>query len=73
MTDKAPHLLSIEQQFTIAAFNSQVDQMNEQQAKDMLKLVNQQLEVQKATYLELLRHQWGIGTAEDGIDKRPAT
>lgn len=56
--------LTIEQQFTIAAFNSQVDKMSLEQARDMLKLVNQQLEVQRATYCELLKHQWGIGSSE---------
>jgi hypothetical protein len=71
MSDKTPQLLTIEQQFTVAAFNSQVDRMSEQQAKDMLKLVNTQLEVQRATYNELLKHQWGL--AADESNQRPAT
>lgn len=70
MENSSPQIqLSLEQQFGIASFNSQVDQMNEQQAKDLLKLVNLQLEITKVTYLQLLAHNWGIG---DGTNKRPA-
>lgn len=52
--------LSIEQQFSIRAFEQQVSQMSEQQAKDFLIKLHEQMIVREATYQELLKHQWGM-------------
>lgn len=54
------HKLTMEQQFTIASFNSAVDKMNLEQAKEVLKLVNEAYVVQKSTYLELLKEAWKL-------------
>lgn len=52
--------LSVEQQFSIRAFEQQVSQMSEQQAKDFLIKLHEQMIVREATYKELLKHQWGM-------------
>lgn len=52
--------LSMEQQFSIRAFEQQVSQMSEQQAKDFLIKLYEQMTVREATYRELLKHQWGM-------------
>lgn len=52
--------LSIDQQFQIAAFEQQVKQMSREQAQEVLINLFKQYQAQKATYLDLLGHQWGI-------------
>lgn len=52
--------LTWEQAFEVRAFDTQVDKMSHEQAKEMLKLVNKAYVVQRATMLELLKHQWSI-------------
>jgi len=52
--------LSIDQQFQLAAFEVQVRQMSREQAQEFLINLFKQYQVQKATYIELLGHQWGI-------------
>lgn len=69
MENNTPLSLSLEQQFGIAAFNNQVDQMSGDQAKELLKMVNKQLEITKTTYNQLLAHSWGIG--DSGNNQRP--
>ena len=54
--------LSLEKQFKIKSFDEQVDLMSKLQAKEFLKKLHKQMVVQEATYQELLKHQWGIGT-----------
>jgi preprotein translocase subunit Sec63 len=57
--------LTTEQQFAIHSFAHQVKQMSEQQAKDFLVKLYEQMMVREATYKELLKHQWGIGSLEE--------
>lgn len=52
--------LSIDQQFQIVAFEQQVKQMTREQAQEVLINLFKEYQSQKATYLELLGHQWGI-------------
>ncbi|MBW4505481.1 MAG: NblA/ycf18 family protein [Scytonematopsis contorta HA4267-MV1] len=52
--------LSLEQQFSIRSFATQVDQMSQEQAKDFLIKLYEQMVVREATYKELLKHQWGL-------------
>lgn len=52
--------LTIEQKFALAAFNAQVDKMNHEQAKQMLKVVNEAYAVQKSAYLSLLKEAWKL-------------
>ena len=55
-----PIELSLEQQFSIRSFQTQVQQMSPEQAKDFLLKLYEQMVVREATYKELLKHQWGL-------------
>ncbi len=55
-----PVELTVEQQFEVARMNAMADQMTRLQAIQFLKLVHQQLVVQKALYTHLIKHRWGI-------------
>jgi hypothetical protein len=55
-----PIELSLEQQFNIHSFASQVQHMTHEQAKDFLVKLYEQMVVREATYKELLKHQWGL-------------
>jgi hypothetical protein len=52
--------LSIDQQFQLAAFEVQVRQMSREQAQEFLINLFKQYQTQRAAYIELLGHQWGI-------------
>ncbi|MBD2201715.1 NblA/ycf18 family protein [Calothrix sp. FACHB-1219] len=56
----APIELSLEQQFSIRSFATQVEGMSHEQAKDFLVDLYRQMIVREATYQELLKHQWGL-------------
>lgn len=55
-----PQQLTLEQQFAIARFNSVADKMSHEQAISFLKDLYLSYEVQRATYNELLKHEWGL-------------
>ncbi|MDB9540744.1 NblA/ycf18 family protein [Anabaenopsis sp. FSS-46] len=55
-----PIQLSLEQQFSIRSFATQVHNMSPDQAKDFLVKLYEQMMVREATYQELLKHQWGL-------------
>ena len=55
-----PIELSLEQQFNIRSFETQVQQMSQEQAQDFLVKLYRQMVMREATYKELLKHQWGI-------------
>ncbi|AFZ00015.1 NblA/ycf18 family protein [Calothrix sp. PCC 6303] len=55
-----PIQLTVEQQFSIHSFASQVKDMSHEQAKDFLVQLYEQMVVREATYKELLKHQWGL-------------
>lgn len=55
-----PIELSLEQQFSIRSFETQVQQMSHEQAQDFLVRLYQQMVMREATYKELLKHQWGL-------------
>ncbi len=52
--------LTLEQKFNLRWFQTQVDKMSPDQAKDFLVQLYEQTMVREATYKELLKHQWGI-------------
>ncbi|HEY9829678.1 NblA/ycf18 family protein [Planktothrix sp. FACHB-1355] len=56
----SPIELSLEQQFSIFSFKSQVEKMNLEQAQDFLVKLYEQMVVREATYQNLLKHQWGL-------------
>ena len=55
-----PIELSLEQQFNIRSFETQVEQMSHEQAQDFFFLLYRQMVMREATYKELLKHHWGI-------------
>lgn len=58
---------SLEQEFDVVAFNTQVDGMSEQQAKALLKIIYQQMKAKEKAYQQLLKHQWGLDKPFDDI------
>ncbi|MBR8835904.1 MAG: NblA/ycf18 family protein [Stigonema ocellatum SAG 48.90 = DSM 106950] len=55
-----PIELTLEQQFSIRSFATQVQHMSPEQAKEFLVNLYEQMVVREATYKELLKHQWGL-------------
>jgi predicted HD phosphohydrolase len=55
-----PMELSLEQQFSIRSFATQVEHMSHEQAQDFLVKLYEQMVVREATYQELLKQQWGL-------------
>lgn len=59
-----PIKLSLEQQFSIVTFETQVKDLTLDQAKEFLVQLYKQMVMREATYKELLKHQWGIESGE---------
>jgi predicted HD phosphohydrolase len=55
-----PIELSLEQQFSIRSFQTQVQQMSHEQAQDFLIKLYEQMMVRENIYKAFLKHQWGI-------------
>lgn len=55
-----PIELTLEQQFNIRSFETQVQHMSLDQAQEFLVQLYRQMVVKEATYQNLLKHQWGI-------------
>jgi site-specific recombinase XerD len=55
-----PIELTLEQQFTLASFETEVKKMSEQQAKDFLVKLHQQMVIREEYYKHFLRHSWGL-------------
>ena len=55
-----PVKLTIEQQFNIRSFQTQVQQMSREQAQEFLIKLYEQMVYREATYKHLLKHQWGL-------------
>ena len=55
-----PTELSLEQQFNIRSFETQVEHMSREQAQDFLVKLYSQMVMREATYKQLLKHHWGI-------------
>jgi predicted HD phosphohydrolase len=56
-----PTKLSLEQQFSIRSFQTQVEQMSREQAQDFLIKLYEQMIVRENMYKAFLKHQWGLG------------
>jgi hypothetical protein len=57
-----PIELSLEQQFSIRSFETQVDQMSQDQAKEFLVRLYEQMIVQETLYKQFIKSQWGLET-----------
>jgi hypothetical protein len=56
-----PIELSLEQQFSIRSFQTQVEKMSREQAQDFLIKLYEQMMMRENMYKEFLKHEWGIG------------
>ncbi len=57
-----PIELSLEQQFSIKSFESQVQKMSREQAQDFLIKLYEQMMMRETMYKEFLKHEWGLGS-----------
>ncbi len=55
-----PIELSMEKQFSIRSFQSQVERMNLEQAQDFLVELYEQMLMREVMYQEFVKHQWGL-------------
>lgn len=56
-----PVELTVEQQFNIRSFETQVHKMSREQAQEFLVKLYQQMIVRENMYKEFLKHEWGLG------------
>lgn len=56
-----PVKLSLEQQFSIRSFQSQVEKMSREQAQCFLVELYAEMIVRENMYKAFLKHQWGLG------------
>ena len=52
--------LTLEQQFCQRAFETQVERMSEEQAKEFLVKLHEQMLCREALHKQLLAHRWGF-------------
>jgi hypothetical protein len=55
-----PIELSLEKQFSIRSFQSQVERMNLEQAQGFLVELYEQMLMREVMYQEFVKHQWGL-------------
>ncbi|NJK51450.1 NblA-related protein [Candidatus Gracilibacteria bacterium] len=53
--------LSLEQQFSIKSFQTQVDRMSHEQAQEFLVKLYEQMLMRENMYKAFIKHQWGLG------------
>jgi hypothetical protein len=56
-----PIELSLEQQFNLRSFETQVEKMSREQAQHFLVKLYEQMMMRETMYREFLKHEWGIG------------
>lgn len=52
--------LSLEQQFNLRSFETQVEKMTREQAQDFLVKLYAEMLVRENLYKDTLKHQWGL-------------
>ncbi|MBC6473923.1 MAG: NblA/ycf18 family protein [Hormoscilla sp. GM102CHS1] len=55
-----PIELSLEQQFSIRSFQSQVQKMSREQAQEFLVKLYEQMIVRENMYKQFLKYEWGL-------------
>ncbi|PSN19351.1 NblA-related protein [filamentous cyanobacterium CCP5] len=61
--------LTLEQQFELQVFETQVQELSIEQAQDLLVQLRGSMMYQKAAFREILRESWGIGKGPDGLQE----
>jgi hypothetical protein len=59
-----PVQLSLEQQFNLKSFETQVDKMSREQAQQFLVKLYEQMIYREEMYKKFLRHEWNINPYE---------
>ncbi|MBD2578150.1 NblA/ycf18 family protein [Oscillatoria sp. FACHB-1406] len=57
-----PSDFTLEQQFSIRSFETQVQQMSREQAQDFLVKLYEQMLARENMYKSFLKHEWGLDT-----------
>ncbi len=52
--------LTLEQQFNLRSFETQVARMSREQAQDFLVKLYEQMIVRENMYKDFIKHQWGL-------------
>jgi hypothetical protein len=55
-----PIELTLEQQFSLRSFETQVERMSREQAQHFLIKLYEQMMLRETMYKHFLKHQWGI-------------
>ncbi|MBE7380962.1 MAG: NblA/ycf18 family protein [Leptolyngbya sp. SIO1E4] len=55
--------LSLEQQFSLRSFETQVQKMSREQAQDFLVKLYEQMMMRETMYKHFLKHEWGIDSS----------
>ncbi|AFY77755.1 MAG: NblA/ycf18 family protein [Hydrococcus sp. C42_A2020_068] len=55
-----PIELSLEQQFSIRSFQTQVERMSREQAQEFLIKLYEQMLMRENMYKSFIKHQWGL-------------
>ena len=55
-----PMKLTLEQQFTIRSFETQVQKMSREQAQEFLVQLYRQMMVKENMYKDFIKNQWGL-------------
>ena len=56
-----PITLTIEQQFSLRSFKTQVEKMSREQAQEFLVKMFEQQMIRDTMYKQMIKHEWGIG------------
>ncbi len=56
-----PAELTLEQQFSLRSFETQVQKMSREQAQDFLVKLYEQMLSRENMYKEFIKHEWGLG------------
>ncbi|MDJ1175800.1 NblA/ycf18 family protein [Roseofilum capinflatum] len=55
-----PMQLSLEQQFSLRSFQTQVEKMSREQAQEFLVKLYEQMMLRETMYQQFIKHEWGL-------------
>ncbi len=58
-----PAQLTLEQQFSLRSFETQVDRMSREQAQEFLIKLYEQMMLRESMYKHFIKQEWGIESA----------
>lgn len=66
-----PIQLSLEQEFSIRSFQSEVQNMSQKQAQELLVKLYEQMLVRENMYKQFIKYEWGLESDHEGEYKLP--